>query len=103
MHCSYVGQGQTRLYVNDAPIVVSSAVLMGLPVPDAELAGFTPEQRASLGEYARLVGLLKDISKSSDRSCTGTCIARAPFARVTAEICTSCSQCGGSGRALENA
>ncbi|EFN57303.1 hypothetical protein CHLNCDRAFT_143912 [Chlorella variabilis] len=54
-------QGQTRLYVNDTPIIVSSAVLMGLPVPEAELAGFSAEQRASLGEYARLVGLLKDI------------------------------------------
>ncbi|KAI3434449.1 hypothetical protein D9Q98_002526 [Chlorella vulgaris] len=60
-------QGQTRLYVNDTPIVVSSAVLMGLPVPDAELAGFTPEQRASLGEYARLVGLLKDIVNVVDQ------------------------------------
>ena len=38
------GKGRTRLYVDDKPLLVSSDLMVGLPVPEAELAQFTPEQ-----------------------------------------------------------
>jgi len=47
--------------VGGKPILVSSELMVGEPVPDEELAEFTPEQRASLREYARLVKLLKEV------------------------------------------
>lgn len=42
------GQGRTRLYVDNKPLLVSSDLMVGLPVPEQELAQFTAEQRASL-------------------------------------------------------
>lgn len=59
-------QGRTRLYVDNKPLLVSSDLMVGLPVPEQELAQFTAEQRASLAEYARLVALLKEIVDSVD-------------------------------------
>lgn len=59
-------QGLARLYVNGKPAIVSSALLGGLPIPDEELAQFSPEQRTSLGEYGRLVRVLKGIVETVD-------------------------------------
>lgn len=42
------GQGRTRLYVDDRPLLVSSDLMVGLPVPEEELEQFTAPQRASL-------------------------------------------------------
>ncbi len=58
--CS-AGQGRTRLYVGGKPLLVTADIMVGLPVPDEALAEFTPEQRNSLREYARLVSLLKEV------------------------------------------
>lgn len=59
-------QGRTRLYVDDRPLLVSSDLMVGLPVPEEELEQFTAPQRASLAEYARLVQLLKQVVDSVD-------------------------------------
>lgn len=59
-------QGLTRLYVGGKPIVVTADLMVGLPVPDKDLADFTPEQRSSLREYARLVALLKEVVDTVD-------------------------------------
>eukprot|EP00887_Chlorella_sp_A99_P000867 scaffold5.g867.t1 len=59
-------QGRTRLYVGGKPLVVSSELMVGEPVPEEELAAFSPEERASLAEYARLVALLKSVAATVD-------------------------------------
>lgn len=46
--CLSAGKGRTRLYVDNKPLLVSSDLMVGLPVPEEELALFTAEQRASL-------------------------------------------------------
>ncbi|KAL4422761.1 hypothetical protein ABPG75_008958 [Micractinium tetrahymenae] len=54
-------QGRTRLYVDNKPLLVSSDLMVGLPVPEEELAQFTAQQRASLageGAPASLLALL---------------------------------------------
>ena len=43
------GKGRTRLYVDDKPLLVSSDLMVGLPVPEAELAQFTPAQARAGG------------------------------------------------------
>lgn len=59
-------QGRTRLYVGGKPLIVTGDLMVGLPVPEEELTEFTPEQRASLKEYARLVARLKEIVDTVD-------------------------------------
>jgi hypothetical protein len=66
---------------------------VGLPVPEEELSEFTPEQRASLSEYARLVALLKEVGAaggSQKRSArkSGAAAGSQPGA---------CQQCVGAG------
>jgi hypothetical protein len=88
------GQGRTRLYVDGKPLLVSAELMVGLPLEEEELAQFTPQQRASLAEYARLVALLKEVGPTCGLGRGGLwCEARAH--RVRGRVVCSTRQEGG--------